>query len=201
VESLKVRARKGTDGKEYEYENGDFFRPRRDVSAGHVDVEGDATMGGLSDGEPVPTTIQGRLVKDLQELVTRAAAEIERYDRHAATTKDHYVQAKERRAAARRASEVGSELTSRKTTTSTDPIRDQPREAMTNRDDAAMVDMDALPGFMVDKRNHTTEMVGVPRGPRGTQVDVTQERLPSSNTATRAPRKKVAFAEPNIYRR
>lgn len=96
LESLKEPAVRGTSGKEYEYEDGDFDLPRRDGVEGVIDADGDATMGGMDGSVSHKRNIHHELNAALQELVMGTAAQIEMYDRHAETTKDYYRRALER---------------------------------------------------------------------------------------------------------
>ncbi len=96
LESLKKPAVKGTSGKEYEYEDGDFDNPGKHAVEGVVDAEGDAQMGGTDGGASRKRNIQHELSTAIQDLVLGTASQIEMYDRHAETTKDYYRRALER---------------------------------------------------------------------------------------------------------
>lgn len=96
LESLKEPAVRGTSGKEYEYEDGDFDFPKNGNVEGPIDADGDAAMGGMDGNTPQKRNIYYELNSALQDLVMGTAAQIEMYDKHAETTKDYYRRALER---------------------------------------------------------------------------------------------------------
>jgi hypothetical protein len=96
LESLKEPAVRGTSGKEYEYEDGDFDEPPKDAPGGVTDSEGDAPMGGMDHATSHKRNIHLELNAAIRDLVVGTASQIEMYDRHAETTKDYYRRALER---------------------------------------------------------------------------------------------------------
>ena len=96
LESLKEPAVRGTSGKEYEYEDGDFDVPSKGDVEGVRDADGDAAMGGMDGATSNRRNIHHELNSALQELVLGTAGQLELYDRHAETTKDYYRRALER---------------------------------------------------------------------------------------------------------
>lgn len=196
LESLRVPARKDTDGKEYEYEDGDFNSPSGRASGKGVDAEGDAAMGGMSNSKPAPATIRGELTRALQELVTRTAADMEDYDRHAENTKNYY-QAALQRSAARKASELDPEPSSRMN--ATDTTGRQTGGILKNRNEAIMVDKEAL--GRIRREEHNYAPVNAPTGPRRVQGEPTREGRRTSVDASRDLRRCSFEATSSFYRR
>jgi hypothetical protein len=96
LDSLKEPAVKGTSGKEYQYEDGDFDVPSKGDVEGVKDAEGDATMSGMDGAASRKRNIHHELNSAIRDLALGTAAQIEMYDKHAETTKDYYRRALER---------------------------------------------------------------------------------------------------------
>jgi hypothetical protein len=96
LESLNEPAVRGTSGKEYEYEDGDFDTPLKDAARAVIDGEGDAAMGGMDNATSRKRNIHLELNNAIRDLVTRTASQIEMYDQHAEQTKGYYQRALDR---------------------------------------------------------------------------------------------------------
>jgi len=100
----KAPANKDAKSEDFEVRPGEFKPPcNSNGIANHPPSNGDVPMGGF-ETDPKPRTarmVWEGLSRDLQEVVDRAASEMEAYDRHAQETIFPYKQALERRNASR----------------------------------------------------------------------------------------------------
>jgi hypothetical protein len=95
----KIPAKKDAKSEDFEVKPGDFKPHHSNGIATPAPADGDVVMGG-TEADPKPRTarmVWEGLSRDLQEVVDRAASEMEAYDRHAQETINPYRQALERR--------------------------------------------------------------------------------------------------------
>jgi len=189
LESLKEPAVRGTSGKEYEYEDGDFDIPSNGGTEGAKDADGDATMGGMGSAASHKRNIHHELGSALQDLVLGTAAQIDMYDKHAETTKDYYRRALERH----NAREGLGAGTSTGVISATAVIAAQERRPggiLRNTNSEIRIDTEAL------ARMAKEEQTLPPHQQIGGAVDVSRDVRKSSVDFTRDPRRpSVQFAQ------
>jgi hypothetical protein len=162
-------------------------------------------MGGMGATEPkASTTVQQELNTALQELAFRAASEMEAYDKHAENTKDYYRRALQRNAA-RMGSDKDAAITAGGNAAAADMVGGRGRGILSNRNEPANIDMEALARTTLEQRHQTSTLlnnaIDASRDPRRRSIDVTKDTATgrtepaggSGDTSKDSRRKSVDF--------
>jgi hypothetical protein len=205
LESLKEPAVRGTSGKEYEYEDGDFDVPSKGGVEGGRDADGDATMGGMDGAASHKRNIHHELSSALQELVLGTAGQLELYDKHAETTKDYY-----RRALERHNAREGLGAGSATGVTSAAPVaaaqERRPGGILRNTNSEIRINTEALARMAKEEQSfppnqQVQSAIDVSRDPRRNSVDFSRDPRRNSVQFAQDSRKPSMDGNKDIWRR
>lgn len=207
LESLKEPAVTGTNGKEYEYEEGDLVLPETGDIGAAVDFDGDAVMGGMDHSISRNVSIHYELSSRLHELVLKATSEIEAYDRHAETTKDYYRRALQRHAAREGTSIDSSIIPVPAAQPPTAPARERKAGGiLKNTNDEIRINMEALARMSKEDQSFSPNQqsqsaIDITRDPRRKQVDFSRDPRRNSVDFARDTKTSSVDVNKDVWRR